>query len=431
MTVALPEKPDGNQYEDLVVACLRVQGYFVESRLTLRDGKKEVLELDVIATPCGSPGTSRSLYEAKSGSLTFEIVFKLFGQRSYLNIAQANVAFLKPTDPLHLPVYEQRASSMGVRVCQLDLDLTGLPSLAPPTNTLTTEQRVAAVHAAWYQQIARRVAFAAFVEHCGENRAEPHCERARNYSFNVHAAFFQPTPLARAEALYSAYLDSPKLSGEAVAATATALGRDLRKFWWDLYDLPEHLWIQSLMHLEWSARLAIVKNALDDIAERGAEPPPTTSLKVGSLSLEIPLHALPESFVEGLSVLRAHPHATRLAYLYQCVLDLFGGFIHEDDAEELALISHFTGVPATEIVGALETIDVFFASSGGSMLRRQTGGLLLMKMVPAYVRGGGCFMRSALLGVDAYQGRYANTGWLLTKWHNALYHSLVPSLGAP
>lgn len=431
MTISLPKKPDGTQYEDLVVACLRVQGYFVESRLTLRDGKKEVLELDVIATPCGSPGTSRSLYEAKSGSLAFETVFKLFGQRTYLNVNQAFLAYLKPTDPLHLPVYEQRGASMGVRVCHLDLDLAGLAVLAPPTNTLTTDQREAAVRAAWYSQIARRHAFAAFVEHCGDNRTEPHCEKARNYSFNVHAAFFQPTPLARAEALYSAYLDTPKLSGEAVAATAGALGRDSQKFWWDLYDLPDHLWIQSLMHIEWSARLSIVKNALDDIAERGAAPPPTTSLKVGSLTLEVPLHALPESFVDGLTVLRSHPHATRLAYLYQCVLDVFGGFLHEDDPEELALISAFTGIPAADIVSSLETIDAFFAPSSGSMLRRQTGGLLLMKMVPAYVRGGGCFMRSALLDFDSYVAKYPSTGWLLTKWHNALYHSLVPALGVP
>ncbi len=429
MTISLPKKPGGTQYEDLVAACLRVQGYFVESRRTLRDGKKEVLELDVIATPCGRPGTTRALYEAKSGALAFETVFKLFGQRTYLNVGKAYLAYLKPADPLHLPVYEQRAASMDVHVCHLDLDLAGLPSLAPATNTLSTDQREASVYAAWYQQIARRLAFAAFVDHCGSNRHEPHCERARNYSFNVHAAFFQPTPLARAEALYSAYLDTPKLSGEAVAVTAGALGRDTKGLWWDLYDLPDHLWIQSLMHIEWSARLSIVKNALDDIAERGSAPPPTTSLKVGSLALEVPLHALPESFVEGLTVLRSHPHASRLAYLYQCVLDLFGGYLHETDTEELALISAFTGVPSADIVPALETIDAFFAPSSGSMLRRQPGGLLLFKMVPAYVRGGGSFMRSALLDFATYEARYPSTGWLLSKWHNALYHTLTPALG--
>jgi len=43
MPITLPTSPNGERYEDFVVASLKVLGYFAESRLTLREGGKEVL----------------------------------------------------------------------------------------------------------------------------------------------------------------------------------------------------------------------------------------------------------------------------------------------------------------------------------------------------------------------------------------------------
>ena len=108
MPIALPDSPDGEQYEDFVAASLRALGYFIETRLTLREGTKEVLELDVVATPNGGSGKDRELLEAKKDAFSFSNVFKLFGQRTYLNIGKACLVGLKQPDPLHLPVYETK-----------------------------------------------------------------------------------------------------------------------------------------------------------------------------------------------------------------------------------------------------------------------------------------------------------------------------------
>ena len=55
MAISLPKAPDGHQFEDYVAASLRALGYFVETRITLRENKKDILELDVVTTPSGSP----------------------------------------------------------------------------------------------------------------------------------------------------------------------------------------------------------------------------------------------------------------------------------------------------------------------------------------------------------------------------------------
>jgi hypothetical protein len=426
--ITLPKAPDGDQYEDLVAACLRALGYFIETRLVLRDGKKEVLELDIVATPTGQTIADRQLFEAKIDGVKFPNVFKLYGQRMYLNIPQACLVSYKTVEKNHFPVYESRAHQMGVRIAHLSLGADDLDVLAPTQNTLTDPEREAVISAAWYQQISKRLALAEFNATYASKKFDPVCARAKEYIFGVHAGFFEPTPLERAESLYSAYQATPRLSGEAVAMLAAELNVAERTIWNQVNDRPVHLWIQMIMHLETTARLRIIKNALDDFLTRGAAPPPTTVLKVGSLSVDMPLHALPQSFLTGLTAMQAHKYALHLPYLFQCYAELMGGFIAVNDTAELEFVERLTGVPTGEVISALRLIDSFFSPVGGSMLFTQQDELLLLKMTPAYVRGGGAFLRQKVFGLDNYPDRYPKLGWLMAKWHNALYGILEPSL---
>lgn len=66
--ISLPNEPDGEQFEDDVAASLKALGHFVETRVVMRDDGKEVLELDVAATPSGLTAASRELYEAKKAA---------------------------------------------------------------------------------------------------------------------------------------------------------------------------------------------------------------------------------------------------------------------------------------------------------------------------------------------------------------------------
>jgi hypothetical protein len=99
--------------------------------------------------------------------------------------------------------------------------------------------------------------------------------------------------LGRAEALYGAYSQAPKLTGELVKLVAGEAGVSEIKAWDKINDGEEWAWIQGLMQIETTARLTIIKNALDDVVERGSLPPPHTFLKIGDTSIEFPLYNLP------------------------------------------------------------------------------------------------------------------------------------------
>jgi hypothetical protein len=428
MPITLPQTPDGHEYEDFLAATLQVQGYFIETRLTLREDNKEVLELDVVASPSGEESSHRILYEAKKDGFHFRNLFKLYGQRVYLKIPNACLVSLTPARPKYLPVYEGTGNKLDVRVCHFGLE--GPPdTLAPPRNAVTDEQRDRLIAVAWYQQIARRLAIGALLAECKQRAGTTVCDDARDYVFNVRASFFQDTPLARAEALYNAYFNHQCLSGDALALTAEEESVPLGpEAWKRVNDRSEWLWIQGIMYLESAARFIIVKNALDDFLVRGGAPPPEATLKIGSLSLGVPLHALPSSFHAGLEKLRDHEHGLRIPYLFQVFFDLFGGFLFSENEGDLGLLAAVTGIPQHDLVGALRLIDEFFAPDGASMLYEQKGQLLCLKMTPAFVRGGGAFTRKVVFDIEDYATHYPEMGWLVSRWHNSLYEILEPAL---
>jgi hypothetical protein len=428
MTISLPQTPDGEQYEDLVAAGLRALGYFIETQLILREGTKEVLELDVVATPTGGTVQDRILFEAKKERFRFPNVFKLFGQRTYLEIPTATLVSMEGTDPALLQVYEAKGKEMGVRACHFAPDPDSIRVLAEQRNGLADAELSVVAGTAWYQQIARRIALSSLIQECNARKGTPPCDAIRTYLFNVRASFFLPTPLARAEALYSAYLASPRMSGDALELIRAGTTLSPQETWNLVNDTHQHPWIQGIMASEGAARIAIIKNALDDFLDRGALPPPASTLTIGTLSYNVPAYALPVSFHAGLEALRAHPNAARLPYLFQCFAELLGGFLNYRDSAELEFVERLTGVPAGEIVGALGLLDHFFAAAGKSVLYRTRDQLLCLKMTPGFVRGGGSFLRQSLFDLKDYPVKYPDVGWLLGKWHNAAYSHLEPTL---
>jgi hypothetical protein len=221
------------------------------------------------------------------------------------------------------------------------------------------------------------------------------------------------------------------LAGEAVKLVASELQLSERETWNKVNDTGCCPWIQALMQAETTARLAIIKNAMDDVTERGALPPPQGVLKIGALSLPVLLHSLPNSFKDGLAFVQHHAHGPRLPYLFQVFTELLGGFLAYQDNGELELVETLTGIPKTEVVDCVKIIDRFFAPDGGTMFYVQANELLCMKMVPGVGRGGGAFFRRQIFSLEDYRTRYAKMGWLIGRWHNALYALLEPFLKAP
>lgn len=428
MPITLPKDPDGEQYEDYVVAALQALGYFVEPQLTLREGKKDVLELDVVATPSGGGPQDRVLYEVKKEEFSFSNAFKLFGQRIYLTIPKAVLVSLRGTSADYLPVYQAKGRELNVEMCHLPLPMPEMSALATVHNSVPPKQRAAMLVALWYGNIGRRLALSALLSECKARRGTMVVERPRKYLFSVRASFFQPTPLARAEALYNAYFESPKMSADAVASVGMELGVDEERIWKQVRDTKQTLWVQAIMDTEANGRLNIIKNAVDDWLTRGDNPFPTTPVKLVGSTFDVPVHSLPDSFRRGLDSLKAHPYAARVPYLFQAFYSVMGGYFFFDDDDEKSFLSQVTGIPEAQLLDTLGLLDEFFGTGGGGFFFTVKNHMLCMKSVPAFVRGTGAFVRFLVFGLPNYVGKYPQMGWLLAKWHSSLYGVLEPHL---
>ncbi len=431
MRIQLPQEPDGKQFEDFISACLLVLGYFVETRMVLQEGGKEILELDVVASPAGEGPDKKILFEAKKKGFTFPLIFKLFGQRTYLNIHNACIASREPCDPGHEGIYTHRSQEMGVRILQFPIEDCEIPKLAEPTNPLPDEKLDAFARTVWFIQISRRLAYWEFKRECRNNPKDGSYQLAREYDRSLQESFFQTTPIERAQCLYDAYHVSPKLTGQLVELICSQTRMTKSSVWNRLGNSRAYFGIQHLMYLENNARLAILKNALDDVLERGDKQIETQRLKIGDLAIEIPLYNLPSRFLKGLEIFREHPHRLRLPYLFQIFLDLFGGYIFPDDLDELNLLSELSQIPSEEIVDCLDLINHFFGPEDGDFFYYPLTSMKAMKMVPSYVRGGGCFFRLTAFALENYNDKYPLHSHMLANWHNTLISLLDTELGVP
>jgi hypothetical protein len=428
MAITLPKTPDGNQFEDFVAASLRALGYFIETRVVLRESKKEVLELDIVATPIGDSVENRELYEAKKSAPSFPNLFKLYGQRMYLGIDRACLVTLEDAEVQYKPIYDAIGVEVGVRPCCHKIDYKQLTNLAPAKNGLNDEQRKAVAITAWFLQIAKRIAQADLVDNCRANRGVDLYDKLREYAFKVSASFFARTPLERAEVLYAAYFDHPKLTGDIVSSLAAEKGLKEGDLWNKLNNTHEHLWVQSHMLMEWVSRVAIIKHALDHVILAKGAPLPTLTLKVGTKSYEVIKYNLPPRFVNGLKTLHAHSHSLKLPFLYQTFLELCGGFLFLNSEEDIALLEAASGVPRSEVLPALRLLDDFFSPTEGSMFYTIKNQLLCFKMVPGFVRAIGSILRHKFFAFKEYDEKYPDVGWLLSKWHMAGYTVLSHEL---
>jgi len=428
VAISLPKTPDGEQYEDFVIACVQVLGNFVEARLLLRHGQKDVLELDAVATPLGQSVKQRVLYEAKKNRFSFSDAFKLFGQRIYLGIDRAVLVSLEGCEDEHRAVYDGKGKELEVNMCHLPLPKLDLLKVLPKYNLLTEDDLGSAITSLWYGNIARRLALAALQQKYRENIRLQIFQAIKRYLFKIREAFFIKEAIGRAEALYEAYLQYPGLTWEAINYISEATGLSKDKLQTTIWTDEEYPWAQAILDLECMGRIAIFKNAFDDRSTRGDKPLPTVPWEILGRPVTLPKHNLPKSFDRGLDALKKHPHMERLPVLFQTFYTLFGGFIALYD-DELELMHRFTGIPASDIIESLLLFDSFFAGDGKTFFMRPKNELLSMKQVPAFVRGTGCFFRQSHFKLGSYESRYPKMGWLLARWHNAIYRILEPHLG--
>jgi len=420
MTLSLPKSPTARQYEDLVVASLAALGYYVESRMRFVGNSATLTELDAIATPADGSFLARVLVEARPEAWGFGDVFRLYGWRTFLGLDHARLIHLWEPQEFVADDLKIVANREGV-ICQaLALDGYDLDRSMPRATPVSEVLRRKLTDACWLAQVAQRIACAQFLLYCRQHDDNDLCVAARQYQSALESAFHIRDPLGRLAALHHAHERCPNLTGRLVESLAAYGKRGQIEMWERLKDSAETLWLQYALLLETKVRVAMVAAAIEHLMSGRPLDGQVTFANRTLGAREFWEGELPAAFRSSLVEIVRGPYATRLPYVLQSFIEVFGGF-YLDRPDEIDLMATVWGVPREAVVGLLETFDGIFAiPKGGSWYFREEGGLVFLKTVPAFVRGAGCFMRYIFYDLADYKKKYAGCDLRLTRWHNSL-----------
>lgn len=346
----------------------------------------------------------------------------------YLEINNGCIVHKKEIDELSNKVAKEIGEDVGVRCCLFQDDIDTLESLAPICVEMDPNHRLSFVTSCWFGKIAQRIGAADLVHKAKSHKMNELFMKAKNYNLSVQQSFFRKRPIKRVDSLYSSYKETPGLTGQFIEMQAKSDSTTTQNIWNDIWNTEKHLWIQSYMLLEHRARLSIIKNALDHIIRK--EKSEFITIAGKTVSAETFYEQLmPDNFRRGLSILEQHEHAIRIPYLLQIFIEVCGGFYINNETD-IGHISQISGIPQEDIVPCLKLMDEIFPTQKGWFSEHENE-LVMMKFLPAVIRGIGCFFRQRVYEINDYSKISQHRGYWLTRWHNALYSCLESYLGVP
>lgn len=158
MKISLPTKPDGYQFEEAMAAAVRSVGYFIETRTILDHEGREVLELDVVASPATTDFQAKVLLDAKRSTAGFADVFKIFGWRVFLKIPKGCVVFGGQIEERDVAAFKEICPKLEVYAEHFDIGKDITLSALPILNKDAEEKlRAYARLIGWYELTAERL----------------------------------------------------------------------------------------------------------------------------------------------------------------------------------------------------------------------------------------------------------------------------------
>lgn len=420
MPIKLPSDPRGDQFEEAVSARIRASGYFTENRTVLDHEGREILELDVVASPCTEEFLERWLVDAKKDTAKFADMFKIYGWRMFLNIPRGCIVYGKGLEERDKTAFSEICPKLEVYtdhfLSGIHHDLKHLGVLNP---SITKEVRQVVSQIGWYQMIADRLVLEEFRAVKKLQPDEPIFERVRQYRRACHLAFFEPEPLTRVALLFDAFRSDAGITGAAASWQSARDGATPETILSKARDSQDYAWIQHVMALEARARILIMKYGIEaglEMERLGAQ-----SLYYATLLNQV---GISRSFKDGFEKARESRYRTQIPYILQVYTEVFGGFlIDEADREMLGAVA---GVPVEGVDEAFALFDTFFPTQNGWHFTSKE--LRIMKFIPAYLIGAGAFFRQSWRKLKEYDEIAPKQHWLLSKWHNAIYFILEKEL---
>jgi hypothetical protein len=424
MTIRLPQDPKELDYEDQIAAALLATGHYIETRLALKKGTEEVLEFDAIATPINDY-QNRKIIEVKSGDWGSGDIFKLYGQMAFTGNNAGWLIHKKNLSASKQAAVEEIAKKLPVTTIHID-NSTDYPfSKMPIGLELSDKAKEVIFSTSWWVRSAERIAQGRFKNWLKSHNPQPLIiEKTKLYKNAIDESLFKESPLNRAHSLYNAYRICPSLTSSLIEYISSNGSETVSTVRDSANNEGEKLYLQYVMALEIQARIAIIKNAYDQILlekDKMKIDSPWNGMTWDTIYKSI----LPESFKSGMITLDSYQHANKIPYFLYIIIEVFGGYYFPNNQNELNAISETTGIPEDDIPKALSFLDSFFPIPKGWI--HQGNGVNLIKGVPAYIRGAGSFSREELYG-ENWLEEIPQLERRVRGWHNALYKTLEPTL---
>lgn len=109
--------------------------------------------------------------------------------------------------------------------------------------------------------------------------------------------------------------------------------------------------------------------------------------------------------------------AKKLPYLFQLFIEVFGGWLVKDNDKDLEILAALSNIPKDEILPCLSLYDNLKPIGSSSSFYDHRGKMTMLKHIPAYLRGVGCFSRRI------FYDSIESTG--ISNFHTSRYHNVL------
>jgi len=423
----LPKLPKGKEFEEYISAFFQCGGFYVERNIIEREEKKEVLELDIVASRYEEEISKSLVIEAKSGDWGFSDIFKIKGWLNYLRYTDG--LFITDSIKEDYEFYERKANDIGIKLKQIPQlsEATEILKETIPDCEIIEKDFDTWRFSYWVERNLLRQLKKSKKKFYPERKSY---QKLDEYFFLLNSGiFFEENVVQRLHKLYKTFIMFPRIS--------TKCGNEMigKSFDEEAEELPNKIYkatyykcnynvIQISTFIEHRARLAILKNAIDYLlAKRDREEKEKDYL--GRNFEKDLLDLLPTSFKKGLEQLESHKYFYRYPIFWQWFMWFFGGFILKDyENEEYEILSEKSGLPIDEIPNALSSYQLLFPQIDGWFINLdpKISNIKIMKMFPISFSGVGAYFRRLIYAdskkLEELDLSGKNTLKDLIKWNN-------------
>lgn len=394
------------------------RGYHVESRLILERNSDQVMEWDAVALVPGDE-LEEVLVEAKSGGWSLPDIFKVVGWTTCTSIERGVLVYRKKKRDGILSNIEQIAGPKGVSAAQFSTREVSKEFAGSFPKKWKSKKcyRNAARTALNYGLRARRLAQRSFVRQVSNNHGIQEFLDAKSYFKLIDESIFASTPVARAIKLCKAWQKTPNVSGPLIDTIGTDRNAEIQ----NLENKMSNAWVQHCMLMEHTARVRLLKSV---VLMHGYS-------ASGTRDKWKPFRILlPQSVRDAVNELDRIDEPCRVPCCLQLFLELFGGWIRNEDDEEWDVLASLSGMSVDDAKRSVQMYDHCFPLTvgTGSWLIHQKN-MDRLRMTPCLCLATGSLFRYFLDKHGCKVSRLSDQQWLPDAWYQSMYEYLEPELG--